>query len=107
MKTMTKKLVTLAALSLFSIGAVQVAQAATYSKGPKWARNTEHYQLSYHGEAYTVAGRGPTKVAYYRNGAYVGGATANAWDTRDDYKDVWVSDSWNPWGAKTQFYYNF
>lgn len=108
MKNWQKKLMTLTALSLLGLGTAQVVQAATYRNGPKWARNTEHVQLFYHGEAYTVAGRGPTTISYYRRGEYVGGATAHAWDhSRDDYKSVWVPDSWDIWGAKTEFYYNF
>lgn len=103
---MKKKLLTLITIAVL-IPTIS-ALAATHSNGPKWVRNTENWhQLSYFGEAYTRLGRGPSKILYYRNGQYIGGAIAAVVTIgpNEDYKNVTIWDSLNPWAPKTEYTY--
>ncbi|MGT2743177.1 hypothetical protein [Streptococcus plurextorum] len=84
--------------------------AATYSNGPNWVKNNEHWQVRYVGEAYAVLGRGKSHFHYRRSGRNLGGATAFASPdkmVKSDYQTYAVWDSMNPWAPKTEFHYSF
>jgi hypothetical protein len=107
-RKLSKTIITIFTL-LLTLVIGEIAIAATHGNYSNGVRSTEHYQLYYHGEAWTTRNGNTTWIRYYRNNTYLGGAVAmkDSWRPASDrvYEAVTVWDSMNPWAAKTIYRY--